>query len=107
MAQEQVTVSRDQLHQVLDALEMADKRDGAYSYRIEIDFLRAMLKAPAQKPSGHMYGLLDQDCSLTGVFIAVFGDNSHKLCQAAYIEGETSKDILPFWTTPQQMSMKS
>lgn len=46
-----VLVNEELLRQVLDALEAADNRDGAYSYRCEIDALRTLLDAPAVEPA--------------------------------------------------------
>lgn len=48
----QVLVSEELLRQVIEVLEQADERDGVYSYRCEIDALRAALEKPAQKTCG-------------------------------------------------------
>lgn len=44
-----VLVNEGLLRQVLDALEAADKRDGVYSYRCEINALHALFDAPVQE----------------------------------------------------------
>ena len=45
-----VLVNKELLQQVLEVLEAADNRDGAYSCRCEIDALRTLLDAPAVEP---------------------------------------------------------
>lgn len=42
-----MSVSRVMLQQVLDALEIANSRDGGYSYGCEIDAIKAVLEADA------------------------------------------------------------